>query len=249
MGVSDPAVAPHPPVGVGAGRISSTKRSADCRRSGARFSGSAWRLPERHGWRGFPAGTPDAVSKWSRHSAARGSMTTNCAQSGSTLRCVLAVAVGLSLSSVIHLHGSALDGSALEGGAVPGRLQSSDSREKAAPRSGVCEREVEKLVGQKAVRIGRSMRAPKKLRGVPPKHPELPPGTRASGVWLGEILINDSGKIVRVWPLREIRLVPPFPAFNDAITDAIRQWEFEPLLVQGRAMPVCMTVTVNIDWK
>jgi outer membrane biosynthesis protein TonB len=152
--------------------------------------------------------------------------------------------VGLSLSSVIHLHGSAL-----EGGVVPGRQQSSDSREKGAPRSGVCEREAEKLVGQKAVRIGRSMRAPKKLRDVPPKYPELPPGTQASGVWLGEILINDSGNIARVRPLREIRFVPPFPAFNNAITDAIRQWEFEPLHVQGKAMPVCMTVTVNINWK
>jgi TonB family protein len=113
----------------------------------------------------------------------------------------------------------------------------------------VCEREAEKLVGQKAVRIGRSVRAPKKLRDVPPKYPELPPGTQASGMWLGEILINNSGKITRVWALREVRFVPPFPAFNNAITDAIQQWEFEPLLVQGKSVPVCVTVTMNINWK
>jgi protein TonB len=113
----------------------------------------------------------------------------------------------------------------------------------------VCEREAEKLLGQKAVRVGRSIRAPKKLRDVPPKYPQLPPGTRGSGVWLGEVLIGSSGKIARVWALREVRFVPPFPPFNNAITDAIRQWEFEPVLVQGKAMPVCVTVTVNINWQ
>ena len=171
-------------------------------------------------------------------------MTTNLARSELTVRFVLAVAMGLCLNSFVHLHGSAM-----EVVAVPGHTQSSHSSEKAAARPGVCEREAEKLVGQTAVRIGRSVRAPKKLRDVPPKYPELPPGTVGSGMWLGEVLINNAGKVAHVWPIREVRFVPPFHAFNDAITDAIRQWEFEPLVVQRKAMPVCMTVTVNINWK
>jgi hypothetical protein len=152
--------------------------------------------------------------------------------------------VGLSLASFVHLHGSAVVRAA-----VPGRHQSSDSGERAAARSGVCEREAEKLVGQKAVRIGRSVRAPKKLRDVPPKYPEQPPGTVGSGVWLGEVLINNAGKVAHVWPIREVKFVPPFPAFNNAITDAMQQWEFEPLLVQGKPAAFCMTVTVNINWQ
>jgi len=39
-----------------------------------------------------------------------------------------------------------------------------------------------------------------------------------------------------------------FPAFNRAIVDAIRLWEFEPLLINGRATPACSTVTVTIDF-
>jgi hypothetical protein len=152
--------------------------------------------------------------------------------------------MGLCLSSFVHLHGSAL-----EVVAVPGHTQSSDSSEKAATRPGVCEREAEKLVGQKAVQIGRSVRAPKKLRDVPPKYPELPPGTVGSGVWLGEVLINNTGKVAHVWPIREVKFVAPFPAFNNAITDAMQQWEFEPLLVQGKPAAFCMTVTVNINWQ
>jgi hypothetical protein len=31
--------------------------------------------------------------------------------------------------------------------------------------------------------------------------------------------------------------------------DAIDHWEFEPLQVNSIAVPVCMTVTVNINWR
>ena len=171
-------------------------------------------------------------------------MMAKCARSRLTVRSLLAVTMGLSLSLLVHLHGSAVQAIG-----IPDHSQSSDSTKSGAVGSGVCEREAEKLLGQKAVRIGRSVRAPKKVRDVPPKYPELPPGTQASGVWVGEMLINSSGKIARVWTLREIRFVPPFPAFNEAIAQAILQWEFEPLLVQGKALPVCMTVTMNINWQ
>ena len=148
------------------------------------------------------------------------------------------------LSTSVPLYGSAVDGAA-----VRDQKQSSDSSDNAAARPGVCEREAEKRVGQKAIRIGRSVRAPKRLRHVPPKYPELPPGTVGSGMWIGEVLINNTGKVAHVWPIREVTFVPPFPAFNNANTEAIQQWEFEPLLAQGKPTAFCMTVTVNINWQ
>ena len=116
------------------------------------------------------------------------------------------------------------------------------------PRFGACEREAEKLVGQKAARIGDAIVAPKKRRTVRPRYPELPPGTIASGMWTGEALVDVSGRVVQVWPVREVRLKPPFPAFNTAIAESIRRWEFEPLLVNGTPAPFCVTVTTNIDF-
>ena len=121
--------------------------------------------------------------------------------------------------------------------------------EQRAVRPGICDREAETLVDQKPVRIRGSVRAPKKIRYAWPKYPAAPPGTTGSGMWIGEALINTSGKVVRVWPIREVEFEPPFPSFNSAIADAIRQWEFEPLILQGKAAPVCMTVTVNINWS
>jgi hypothetical protein len=170
-------------------------------------------------------------------------MTTNCACRESAVSFTLAVAVALCVSSV-HLYGSPVELVALAD-----QTQASEPSEKPVPRPGVCEREAEKLVGQKAVRIGGSVRTPKKLRDVPPKYPVPPPGTVGSGVWSGEVLINRTGKVAHVWPIREVKFVPGFPAFNNAITDAIQQWEFEPLVDQGKPSAFCMTVTVNINWQ
>ena len=74
-------------------------------------------------------------------------------------------------------------------------------------------------------------------------------GTTGRGMWIGEALVDTRGRISRVWTIREVEIPPALPAFNKAITDAIRQWEFEPLQVNKVAVPVCLTVTINIDWS
>ena len=170
-------------------------------------------------------------------------MPTNGGSRRRRVRFGLAVTLGLCVVSFVDR-----DGFAVTHVAALGQRQAVDSRENAA-RRGVCERESEKLVGQKAVRIGGPVRAPRKVHDVKPKYPEPPHGTVGSGLWMGEVLINNAGKVVHVWTLREVKFVPPFPAFNSAITDAIQQWAFEPLLVEGKPTAYCMTVTMNIHWQ
>jgi len=68
-------------------------------------------------------------------------------------------------------------------------------------------------------------------------------------MWIGEVLVDPQGRVVRVWPVREVRFTPPFPPFSQAIIDAIAKWEFAPVMVKNDARPVCMTVTVNINWR
>jgi hypothetical protein len=43
---------------------------------------------------------------------------------------------------------------------------------------------------------------------------------------MGEFLLDTQGNVVKVWTIREVRLIPPFPPLNQAIVDAIRQWQF-----------------------
>lgn len=121
------------------------------------------------------------------------------------------------------------------------------AQEPQAPRNGVCLREGETLAGAAPVRIGKDVTPPKKVRNVQPKLPKPPKGTTVGGVWLGELLIGTDGKVVRVWTIREIQVTPPLPAFNQAIAAAMGAWEFEPLTIESKAVPGCLTVTFRIE--
>ena len=115
-------------------------------------------------------------------------------------------------------------------------------------RLGVCEREGATIVGRPPARVGKGVRAPTKLRDARPQYPEVPANTTGSGMWIGEMLVDSRGRVVRVWTVRAVEFTPPFPAFNQAIVDAMKKWEFAPVVAKGNATPVCMTVTVNINW-
>ena len=119
------------------------------------------------------------------------------------------------------------------------------------PRFGVCDREAQKLVGREAIHVGPTskIRAPKRLRNVQPVYPSAKQAHTGSGTWMGEALIDTAGKVHRVWTLREPQFTPPWPEFNDSVVSAISQWLYEPTVVEGRPVPVCMTVTVEILWQ
>jgi hypothetical protein len=113
-----------------------------------------------------------------------------------------------------------------------------------------CADESEKLVGQRAALVGKDFRAPRKLRDVPLEFPTRPGATKAgSSIWLGDALVDQEGKVREVWTLRPLRFDPPWPEFESAIAASIRQWVYEPSVVDGKPSPVCVTVSVSINWK
>ncbi|MGE5357978.1 MAG: energy transducer TonB, partial [Bacteroidales bacterium] len=56
-------------------------------------------------------------------------------------------------------------------------------------------------------------------------------------------VVGADGKIVDATILRSI------PLLDQAALDAVRQWEYTPTLINGVAVPVVMTVTVNFTLK
>jgi hypothetical protein len=114
----------------------------------------------------------------------------------------------------------------------------------------LCSDQSRKVFELEAVRIGGDIKPPKKLKVDNAwEFPELPPGTTASGIWNGEILIGPDGSVADTWAAREIHLDPPFPEFNEAIRSTISKWKYEPVVIDGKKMPVCMSVTVNVDFS
>ena len=89
------------------------------------------------------------------------------------------------------------------------------------------------------VRVGGNIRVPSKTKHANPKYPDDALAARIEGVVICEIIIDPSGRVSDVKVLRSI------PLLDAAAVEAVRQWEFEPTYLNGMAVPVIMTVTVN----
>jgi TonB family protein len=90
-----------------------------------------------------------------------------------------------------------------------------------------------------AVRVGGGIREPRKLKNVAPDYPEIAKQARVQGVVILEATIGPRGNVTSVTVLRGI------PLLDDAAITAVKQWVYEPTLLNGVPVPVIMTVTVN----
>ena len=93
------------------------------------------------------------------------------------------------------------------------------------------------------VRVGGSIREPKKFKHVPPVYPEIAQANRVQGVVILEVVIDPAGYVSDAKVLRSVDLL------DQAAVDAVRQWEFTPTLLNGVPVSVLMTVTVNFSLK
>jgi TonB family protein len=89
------------------------------------------------------------------------------------------------------------------------------------------------------LRVGGTIREPKKLKNVAPGYPPAALRARVQGTVILECLIGADGRVARVKVLRGV------PLLDEAAMEAVRQWEYEPTQVNGVPVPVIMTVTVN----
>lgn len=93
--------------------------------------------------------------------------------------------------------------------------------------------------GPQPVRVGGNIRAPVKIKHV---DGVLPGAARQAGVFgmvILEIIIGADGTVQNAKVLRSI------PMLDQAAIDAVKQWVYEPTLLNGAPVPVIMTATVN----
>jgi protein TonB len=89
------------------------------------------------------------------------------------------------------------------------------------------------------VRVGGNIAPPTRVKNVAPVYPAIAQSARVQGVVIVEATIARDGKVSAVKVLRSI------PLLDDAALEAVKQWEYTPTLLNGVAVPVIMTVTVN----
>ena len=98
---------------------------------------------------------------------------------------------------------------------------------------------VEAAPPRKPVRVGGDILPPKKVRDVAPRYPVVAQQARIEGTVIIEAVIGVDG---HVQSARSLRLTP---FLEEAALDAVRQWVFTPTRLNGVAVPVVMTVTVD----
>ena len=93
------------------------------------------------------------------------------------------------------------------------------------------------------VKITGQIKEPLKVRTVAPKYP--PDARRAglAGAVILECTIDPDGKVTDTKALRGV------PPLTDAAIEAVAQWRYTPTLLDGVAVPVIMTVTVNFKME
>lgn len=83
------------------------------------------------------------------------------------------------------------------------------------------------------------VKPPKLVRRVEPVYPEIARQIHGQGVVILEATTDIYGRVINVRVLRSVQFL------DEAAIEAVRQWVYEPLLVNGRPRPVTFTVTVR----
>ena len=84
---------------------------------------------------------------------------------------------------------------------------------------------------------------PRKVVDVAPVYPAIAQQARRDGIVILETVIDAKGVV------ESVRVLRPVPLLDQAAVDAVRQWRFTPALLNGEAVPVVMTVTVNFTLR
>jgi protein TonB len=93
------------------------------------------------------------------------------------------------------------------------------------------------------LRVGGAIHAPQKVFSVNPVYPQEAKDSMVQGVVVIDTKVAADGSVAEAWVVRSI------PLLDGAALDAVRQWRFTPTLLNGVAVPVVVTVTVNFTLR
>lgn len=105
------------------------------------------------------------------------------------------------------------------------------------------DKDVEEML-KGAVRAKDQIKPPKLIKKVNPVYPEEAREEGIQGVVILEILTDKEGKVASIKILKSDSSL-----LNQAAVDAVKQWKYEPLILEGKPTPVIFTITVAFRLK
>jgi protein TonB len=89
------------------------------------------------------------------------------------------------------------------------------------------------------VRIGGQLKPPRIIRKVDPAFPDLAVAARINAIVVIEAEVDTHGYV------KTTKVLSGHPLFDDAALEAVRQWRYQPLLLNGEPTPFVLSVTVS----
>lgn len=89
------------------------------------------------------------------------------------------------------------------------------------------------------LRVGGRVAMPQRLMTTPPIYPSFARNSRVQGVVEVSIVIDTNGNVSRA------EVVKSIPQLDKAALDAVKQWKYQPTMVNGTPVPVTMVVHVT----
>ena len=93
----------------------------------------------------------------------------------------------------------------------------------------------------RVVRIGGQIAQPKIIRKVEPVYPDLAKASRVSALLILEAEVDTRGYV------KTVKVLRGHPLFDDAAMEALKQWRYQPLLLNGEPTGFILTVTMNFN--
>ena len=89
------------------------------------------------------------------------------------------------------------------------------------------------------IRVGGRVQSSKIITRVNPVYPELAKRARVQGIVLLQVVVGEDGYV------REVKVIRGHALLIKAAVSAVSKWQYSPTLLNGEAVPVLATVTVN----
>jgi periplasmic protein TonB len=93
------------------------------------------------------------------------------------------------------------------------------------------------------VRIGGALQAPALVKRVEPVYPDLAASAKITGIVILEATVAVDGSVEQVRVLRSAKFL------DQAAIEAVKQWKYSPLLLNGIPTPFVLTVTLSFSLK
>ena len=91
------------------------------------------------------------------------------------------------------------------------------------------------------IRTGGDLQPPALITRVPPVYPPIAVSAKVEGVVILEATVGRDGRV------EEVRVLRSVPLLDNAARDAVLQWEYAPLLLNGKPERFILTVTLSFN--